>query len=253
MTPDDQSAELNFKKMSPPNHNQGWVCQVIIAMAITLLAVVPATAEDGLRLAYFQGLVGAAGFDEDQLTFAEPAPNDPGADSTNDLSTMPYLGIAGQFPLGRGETHVGIDASLLVGWRSDDTSVSAGNGQARIEIDSDLWLADVAIGLYAQTILGERWRLYGAAGPMLLFGEYSDDTTEEDLTVTPTTETEDSNSDSAFGVGGYAKLGLEYRLSGDAFMGIAVRGITTNLEFDQALESGSLTGLQGFITFTRAY
>jgi len=221
-------------------------------IAVTLLPGTRAFAED-LRLTYFQGLVGAASFDKDQLSFAETEENSPNGDSTNDLSTMPYVGIAGQFPLSNSATHVGIDASLLVGWRSDDTSIAAGNGQARIEIDSDLWLVDIAIGLYAQTILGNRWRLYGAVGPMVIFGEYSDDVSEEDLTVTPTTETEESNRDSAFGAGGYAKLGLEYYVSGDALIGIAVRGIATNLEFDQAIEGDKLTGVQGFVTFTRAY
>jgi len=225
---------------------------VTVLIAVTLLPVTRASAED-LRLRYFQGLVGAASFDEDQLTFAESTPNNLGETSTNDLSTMPYVGIAGQFPLSDTATHIGIDASLLVGWRSDDTSVAAGNGQARIKIDSDLWLVDMAIGLYAQTILGNRWRLYGAVGPMVIFGEYSDDVSEEDLTVTPATGTGESNNDSAFGVGGYAKLGLEYYLTGDALIGIAVRGIATNLEFDQAIEGGKLTGVQGFVTFTRAY
>jgi len=229
------------------------LCLISISIAITWLTVAPASADEVLPLSYFQGLVGAAGFDEDKLTFAERAPYDQNAVSTNDLSTMPYLGIAGQYALCGGESHIGIDASLLFGWRADDSSIAVGNGQARVEIDSDLWLVDLAIGLYAQTLLGSRWRLYGAVGPMLLFGEYSDDTTVEDLTVTPVTETKDSNSESSFGVGGYAKLGLEYRLSGDAFMGIAVRGIATNLEFDQAIEGGDLTSIQGFVTFTRAY
>lgn len=226
---------------------------VVLAAAVGLLASVPARADDGLRLAYFQGLVGAAGYDEDRLSFAETAPGDPDRLATNDLSSMPCIGVAGQFPLSASPSHVGLDLSLLVGWRSDDTSIVAGNGQARVKIDSDLWLADVAIGLYAQTLLGERWRLYAAAGPLLLFGEYSDDTTEEDLSATPVAETEGSSSDSAFGVGGYAKFGLEYHLSADALFGVAVRGIATDLEFDRAGDDGGLSGVQGFVTFTRAY
>jgi hypothetical protein len=228
-------------------------CLLFLSVAVTLLAVVPVEAEDQPGLSYFQGLVGAAGFDEDKLTFVEQDPNNPGAVSQNDLSTMPYLGVAGQYALAGGKNHIGIDGSLLFGWRSDDSSFHAGNGQVRVDIDSDLWLIDMAIGLYAQTLLGDRVRLYGAVGPMMLFGEYSDDKTEEDLSVTPTTENRRSNSESAFGVGGYAKLGFEYRIYGDAFMGIAVRGIATNLEFDQAEENGGLTGIQGFVTFTRAY
>lgn len=227
---------------------------LIIAVAtFTLLSIAPAAAAEARGFAYFQGLLGAADFDEDQLTFTEPSLGQQDPDATNDLSTMPYLGFAGQYPLYGREHQIGIDASLLIGWHSDDTSIVAGNGQARVEIDSDLWLVDLAIGLYAQTMLGDRWRLYAAAGPMMLFGEYSHDTTEEDPTVTPTVKTKNSSSDSAFGVGGYAKLGMEYRLSFDAFMGIAVRGIATNLEFDQAIDNDDLKGLQGFVTFTRAY
>lgn len=241
------------RKKSPRNHALHLPCLGIAAVVAILLTAAPAAAGKDLPLAYFQGLVGAAGFNEERLTFAEQTPGDPSTVSANDLSTMPYLGIAGQYALSGGESHFGIDASLFFGWRSDDSSIGVGNGQARVEIDSDLWLADLAIGLYAQTILGSRWRLYGAIGPMILFGEYADDTEEQNLTVTPATVTKTSNSESGFGMGGYAKLGMEYRLGGDAFMGVAVRGVATNLEFDQAIEGGDLTGLQGFVTFTRAY
>ncbi len=226
-----------------------------VATILYLLWLTPlqAHSEEYFSRTYVQGYIGAADFDEDSLTFTEPSDNDPDTISTSDLSTMPYLGVAGQFAFSPEQTHFGIDASLLFGWRSDDSSVAAGNGQARVEIDSDLWLLDLAMGIYAQTILGDRWRLYGAIGPMMLFGGYSDDTKEEDLTVTPYTERQDSHSDSAFGVGGYAKLGFEYALSGDSYMGITLRGIATNLEFDRVLDDDGLTGVQGFISFTRAY
>lgn len=226
---------------------------LVIGFALISFETPSAYCEEYFSTTYLQGLVGAASYEEDALTFAEPSDNDPDTISTSDLSTMPCLGIAGQFALSPEQTHFGIDASLLFGWRSDDSSVAAGNGQARVEIDSDLWLLDLAMGIYAQTILGDRWRLYGAVGPMMLFGGYSDDTKEEDLTPTPYTEQKDSHSDSAFGVGGYAKLGLEYALSSDSFMGIAIRGVATNLEFDRAVDDDGLNGVQGFITFTRAY
>ena len=234
-------------------HNFWRYLLLTLFATVNVLNVAPAAAEETPGLSYIQGLIGAASFDEEKMTFAETSTEAPGAVSTDDLSNMPYLGIAGQFALADSDTHVGIDASLLFGWRSDNTSVYTGNGQARVKIDSDLWLVDLGVGLYAQTIMGDRLRLYVAAGPMMLFGEYSDDTTQEDLTVNPLVETSGSNSDSQFGFGGYAKLGLEYRLYGDAFMGVAVRGISTNLEFDQAIEDGGLAGVQGFVTFTRAY
>ncbi|MBE0575195.1 MAG: outer membrane beta-barrel protein [Desulfuromonadales bacterium] len=236
------------------DHSRSLLCLTVFSLLAALAIGTPvAAAGEYQGLTYFQGLVGAASLDENKLTFAEPDLNDPDAMSTNDLSTMPYLGIAGQYAFAGTESHIGVDASLLIGWRSDDTSISAGNAQTRIEIDSELWLVDLAIGLYAQTVLGNRWRLYGAVGPMMLFGEYSDDTTAEDLTVTPMIETRDSYSESVFGVGGYAKAGVEYRIAGDAYLGITVRGIATNAEFDRAIEDGGLSGVQGFVTFTRGY
>ncbi|MBW2503969.1 MAG: outer membrane beta-barrel protein [Deltaproteobacteria bacterium] len=224
-----------------------------LTVAVAFVAVSVGHCQEYFSRTYVQGYVGAAGFDGDSLTFVEDSNTEPGTTSTTDLSTMPFLGLAGQFAFSPDETHCGIDASLLFGWRSDDSSVTAGNGQARIEIDSSLWLLDLAIGLYAQTTLGTSWRIYAAAGPVLLFGEYSGDTKDEDLTVTPTAERENNISDSAFGAGGYAKLGLEYALSGDSYIGVAIRGLATNLDFDSALDDDGLTGIQGFITFTRRY
>ena len=220
---------------------------------VNFLAPSLAIAVDDFSAVYLQGYVGAASFDEDAMTFHEVSDTDPDTVSTTDLSTMPYLGFSVQYALSPKPTHVGIDTSLLFGWRSDDSSVFIGNGQTRVKIDSELWLLDLAVGVYAQTVLGERWRFYGAIGPMLLFGEYSDDTKEEDLSVTPTTEQKKSSSESAFGFGGYAKLGVEYALSRNDNIGIALRTTKTNLEFDNVLEDGGLSGFQGFVTFTHVY
>ena len=230
-------------------------CLVVSSVLLWSNFLMPslATAVEDFSTVYLQGYVGAASFDEDAMTFFQTSETDPDTVSTTDLSTMPYLGFSVQYALGPNPTHVGLDFSLLFGWRSDDSSVFIGDGKARVKIDAELWLLDLAAGVYAQTVLGKRWRLYVAVGPLLLFGEYSDDTGEEDLTVTPSTEKEKSNSESAFGFGGYAKLGVEYALSQNDYIGIAARAIKTNLEFDNALEDDGLSGFQGFVTFTHVY
>jgi hypothetical protein len=197
--------------------------------AVFFLSTQTAYCAENSQTVYFQGYVGAASFDEDSMTFVESSDSDSNTTATTDLSSMPYMGFAAQFPLTPEKTHVGIDASLLFGWRSDDSSVTAGNGQARVEIDTNLWLLDLCMGLYA------------------------DDTKEENPTVSPVDVKKESNSDSAFGFGGYAKLGLEYALSTDNYLGIALRGITTNLDFDSALDDDGVNGLQGFLTFTHVY
>jgi hypothetical protein len=223
----------------------------LAVLLVTFAATAPAAAGD-LELAYFQGLVGAAAFDEDKLRVIDPALGNAESFAEDDLSTLPCLGVAAQFAFVPTASHVGLETSALFSWHSDSTTAAAGNGRARIEIDSDLWLLDLSVGLYAQTVLGQNWRLYGAFGPVMLYGDYSDDTTTDDPEADPQTVTT-TGSDTAFGVGGYARLGLEYQISPGALVGLAVRGVATNLEFDDAVEDGGLTGVQGFVTFTRAY
>ena len=223
---------------------------------LMVLAVLPASAgaaADDFPPTYVQAFIGAAEFDEEQMTFAKTSSNDPDAATANDLSSMPFLGFGGQYAFSEGNTHVGLDGTILFGWRSRDSSVAAGNGQARVKLDTDLWLIDLAMGVYAQTIFGDHWRVYLAAGPLMLFGEYAEEADEDDPEVTTTEESEHSSSDSGFGIGGYARAGLEYRLANNAFMGLCVRGLATNLEFDGALDDSGLSGVQGFLTYSQPF
>jgi len=223
---------------------------------LIVLAVLPASdgwAADDFPPTYVQAFIGAAEFDEEQMTFSETSSDDPASATTNDLSSMPFLGVGGQYAFSEGNTHFGLDGTILVGWRSRDSSVAAGNGQARVKLDTDLWLIDLAMGVYAQTIFGDHWRVYVAAGPLMLFGEYAEEAEEDDPEVTTNEESEHSSSDSGFGIGGYARAGLEYRLANNAFMGLCVRGVVSNLEFDGALDDSGLSGVQGFLTYSQPF
>jgi len=224
-----------------------------VFVAGILLAPAISVAVEEVPPTYVQVFIGAAQFNEDQMTFRKAADDDPDTFTTNDLSTMPYLGIGGQYAFSGSESHVGLDATLLFGWRSHNSSVTAGNGQAYIKLDTELWMIDLAMGLYAQTVLGDHWRVYAAAGPLMLFSGYSENAEEEDLEVAPTKTNKDSNTDSEFGIGGYARIGAEYRLQNGSFMGVCVRGVKTNLEFNSTIDEGGLDGLQGFITYSQPF
>lgn len=224
----------------------------------TLIALAALPAGDGWAAddfppTYVQAFIGAAEFDEEQMTFAKTSSDDPDATTANDLSSMPFLGFGGQYAFSDGTSHFGLDGTILFGWRARDSSVAAGNGQARIKLDTDLWLIDLAMGVYAQTMLGDHWRVYVAAGPLMLFGEYAEEAEEDDPEVTTTEADDHSSSDSGFGVGGYARAGLEYRLANNAFMGLCVRGVATNLEFDSARDDSGLSGVQGFLTYSQPF
>ena len=201
---------------------------------------------------FVQGMVGAAQFSENDLTFAEASAID-STTSDNDLAQMPYIGLAFRQPF-RGDaiTQVGLDGSILFGWRSNNTRAVGGNGQVAVSIDSSLLLVDLSLGLFVKHSINERWRLYAAAGPAIVFGDYSDDT-EEEILATATITTLNS-SVSEFGAGFYGRAGFDYQFSPNAYVGICVRGIKTSLEFDDAPEASSgLSGVQGFLTFSRDF
>ena len=201
---------------------------------------------------FVQAMVGAAQFSEDDLTFSEISTTDGTVTSDNDLSTMPYLGMAFQYPFHGENTQVGLDGSFLFGWRSKDTTVRGGSGQIAISVDSSLWLADLSVGLFVKHTFFNRWRTYAAVGPAVVFGEYSEDTDEEDSTNE--INEKNDNSDSEFGVGAYARVGFDYLFGPNAYVGVCVRGLKTNIEFDSAPDaSSSLSGVQGFLTFSRHF
>lgn len=199
---------------------------------------------------FVHAMVGAAKFSEDDLTF--PETSDGTSTSSNDLSTMPYLGMAFQYPLHGENSQIGVDGSFLFGWRSKSTRVRSGNGHLAISIDSSLWLTDLSMGLFVKHTFFNRFRTYVAAGPAMMFGGYSEDT-EEDDSQTEKNE-KFSNSESAFGVGAYARGGFDYLVSSNAYIGVCVRGLQTNIEFDDAPDASSgLSGVQGFVTFSRHF
>lgn len=225
---------------------------LLVAILTLGLSAGSLLASETQPLTFVQALVGAARFAEDDLTFAETSAADSTTTGSNDLSSMPYLGMAFQYPFQGTTTQIGLDGSFLFGWRSKNTKVRAGSGNLAVSIDSSLWLGDLSAGLYIKHTFNNRWRTYVAAGPAVVFGDYSEETDESDPVPEPGDKPE--NSDSVFGIGAYARGGFDYLFDSNAYVGICVRGLKTNIEFDDAPEASSgLSGIQGFLTFSRHF
>ena len=63
-----------------------------------------------------------------------------------------------------------------------------------------------------------------------------------------------SSSDSGFGVGGYVRGGAEYRLEDGSFLGIGVRALTSDLDFDTRADANvDLDGVQVMLTYTQIF
>jgi hypothetical protein len=201
---------------------------------------------------YLQGLVGAGTFAADSLTFRLP----PAASGEEkDLSTMPFLGFIGQHLFAGDRTQVGVEGGVLFGWRSRSSSVLVGQNQAVVRIDSSFGLLDLSAGVCLNQRLGPRWRFTLAAGPAMVFAEYDAD---EDIRTAagaadPAAAAVRGGSESEFGVGGYARAGLEYEFAPQALVGFSVRGLATNMEFANTVDSSRVRGVQAFVTFTRNF
>lgn len=224
---------------------------MIAALAFSLLSTGLPRTTQAAGDSYLQGLVGAAEFDADSLTFRVPSAE---AADEEDLSSMPYVGLFGQHFVSEA-TRFGFEGGALFGWRSRDTTVLLSQNQARVKIDTSFWMLDLSAGVCLNQRLGSRWRLYLGAGPAMVFAEYEEDgeLEEGDAADPATAAAVDGESVSEFGIGAYGRVGLEYEYYPTASVGISVRGLATNLEFDNAVGSSEVNGVQGFITFTRHF
>ena len=193
----------------------------------------------GVQDLVVQGAIGASFVDD--LKFSQASSEDPGAVATADLSTTPLFAVFFQRPFVGETVQFGFEGGILFSWWRDSTTVRAvGNGAVLVKVDTSLFFTDLSMGPYVSTMLGRKVRLYGGVGPLLLFGDVDVESDEGDT------------RESTFGVGGYARGGVEFAIGGDGFVGLGVRGIVSDLEFDD-LPDVSLNGVQVMATFTQRF
>lgn len=164
-----------------------------------------------------------------------------------DLSLIPQIGAGwGTVPKGNRRFQYGLECSFLLGFMSDDIDFYTGAGNSlHVRISTDMWMFDLAGGPYANVYIDKkhRFRLYIAAGPLLTYADYS---TDCDEACAP----EYDDDDSAFGIGVYARTGLEFRIFGAGMLGVGVRGSWANVDFSDVGGNSDLTGLAAFVSFT---
>ena len=187
-----------------------------------------------------QSLLGASFLDESQIVFEGVSEVDPSALASVDYDTLPAAGISGMQPITQGTPHLGLEGSLLVSWWVKEADVYLpGGGTIVLDVDTALWLTELSIGPYISTSMNAPVRFYAGAGASMQAGfvEFeSSDELEED--------------GSAFGVGGYARAGLELLLGDGGLLGVGVRSVHADLDFDSGLPDVDLDALQVFVTYS---
>lgn len=189
-----------------------------------------------------QALLGAVKFEN--LKFDVEDSQDP---ATVDISMLPQFGGAwGTLPRGD-RFQYGLETSFLMGVRFDKINyLSAGGGGLYVSLSTSMWMFDLAGGPYANLFLdeGKRFRLYGGVGPLMTFANYR---SEKDYSNNAPDE---SDTQSVFGIGFYARTGLEFRLHRYGMLGVGARGTWSNVDFSEVGGSSELTGVAAFITYT---
>ncbi len=164
-----------------------------------------------------------------------------------DLSIIPQLG-AGWGTLPKGDRfQYGLECSFLLGFMADNISFSSSGGLTTIRISTSMWMFDLAGGPYASLFLDKKRkvRIYAAGGPLMTYADYQSER-EEDGTGGGTYD----NNESAFGIGLYARTGLEFRIYEAGMLGLGVRGSWANIDFTEVGGSSELTGIAAFVSFT---
>jgi hypothetical protein len=194
-----------------------------------------------------QALLGAVQFEN--LKFEVPD-SDPNAPTEVDISLLPQFGAAwGTLPKGN-RFQYGLECSFLMGVRFDSLNyLYAGGGGLYASLSTSMWMFDFAGGPYANLFLdkGRKVRIYAGGGPLMTYASYRTDTEypDDDPTKTDIIDTE-----SAFGVGVYARAGFEFRLYEKGMLGLGARGTWSSVDFSDVGGNTDLVGAAAFISFT---
>jgi hypothetical protein len=199
------------------------------------------------RGAAFQALFGATILDDDEIEVDLPSSGT--ARARLDLSPIPTFGFAGQMPFAK-ESPFGIEGAMLMGFRFGDVDAFAfDRNTLALDLDQILFLVDLSAGPYAATMLGEKLRLYAAAGPLLILGFLEIDIDED---LSDGTHAEHTENDATAALGGYARTGLDWRIAPGTFLGLGLRATRASLDFTDFGRIDA-SGVQVFLALTHTF
>jgi|RhiMethySRZTD1v2_1073278.scaffolds.fasta_scaffold802029_1 hypothetical protein len=171
---------------------------------------------------------------------------DQGSWDSSDDSTMPLLGGAVQRPLrGSDRAHLGMEGGFLFGWMGNVETVIIGSGGAAVVGNNDVFLSEFFGGLYVDTMLGDKLRLYAGAGGLV-------DWAIVDVTYTDSVFGFVNASGSGFGLGLYTRAGFDILLQGGMRLGFCWRWFETDLDLGGHVDDLELDGMQYMLTFTKS-
>lgn len=159
----------------------------------------------------------------------------------SDIDTVPTIGGGAQLKLGGERIDWGVEGLIGLSWRANAVAFSSGGGGGTVAVDVNVLLVELYGGPFVSTFLGDNWRAYAGVGPLVQFADYDQQGASID------------GSGSGFGVGGYARGGIEYRWTNTTLFGLGVRTFDSTIDLSGGLGDLDLTGTQVYLTMTQGF
>lgn len=206
-----------------------------VAVALLIVFIAPHSHAEEASGRYVQGMLGRLASDE-IWKVDDPATGEP---LTSDLDNLIYGGGGVQTNFSHNALEYGYEAGGLISFSNDTNVFAASNengGTVALDIDNNFLLLDLYMGGFVGLKLGEHLRIYGAAGPALLFGSL--DVGDQEV-VTP------HGNQQAIVISGkgrttrataglYGRIGFDLLLGNGFTVGASVRQVNAELDFDDS-------------------
>lgn len=181
-------------------------------------------------------------------------------------SSIPYFGAAAQVILKDDVFGYGWEGGGFFSWINDSVSYYAsggGNGASvRINVDNNFWSFETFMGLYGSFKPVDRLRFYAGAGPLFLLATTKVDNAEEP--AQPEQPLPNTNSGSTividvnkyntdFTVGYYARIGFDFYLQDQWWIGANVRHMNAEVDLDKTIGKFDVNGEIYLFTLTKRY
>ncbi len=185
----------------------------------------------------YQGFFGASLYDHVAVNGSSSGTID---GDEGDLDQLPVLGGGAQWKLAGDRMSLGLEGMFSFSGRADAEAFAFGGGGAVVVIDVDLLLYDFYGGPFVSIDIGDRVRIYGAAGPVMQFADW--DQTIDDV----------YQDGDGFGTGVYTRAGIEFLLPSGTYIGFGARWSDTTVDLSNGLGDLEMEGVQIVFTVTRA-
>lgn len=201
---------------------------------------------------YIQLLVGELHLSEENVVIDRG-----GLELEGEIDSIPYLGGAVQMPTKNDLFGYGWEGGGFVSWENDEVSYLAtsgpNGGTIRVRVDNSFFLFETFMGVYSSFKPLERLRFYTGAGPLFLYARAESEDLDQSVNDIPEDPEAGTNSDNDFGIGWYARAGVDLGITKDTWIGLNVRHIEADLDLSKSVGKFDVDGEMYLLTVTHRY